>query len=258
MTAIEKYPRTRHIQGSRLQPGDEDLNAVPLNEVTSRPLVIEEKLDGANCGVSFAGNRELRLQSRGHYLTGGAAERQFNLLKSWATRHQSSLRDVLGRRYIMYGEWLYAKHTIFYDALPHYFLEFDIWDREQSIFLDTPARKSLIAGLPVVSVPVIASGTFQSFEDHAGLSRFKTPNCAVRFAAQCDAIGYPLEKALRETDSANEMEGLYVKWEEDGEVKGRYKFVRPSFLTAVVDSGSHWQDRPVIPNLLAEGVDLFA
>ena len=44
----------------------------------------------------------------------------------------------------MYGEWLYAKHSIYYDKLPHYFLEFDIFDREQKIFLDTETRHNLL------------------------------------------------------------------------------------------------------------------
>ena len=44
----------------------------------------------------------------------------------------------------MYGEWLYAKHTVYYDALPHYFLEFDIYDKEQAIFLSTKKRKELL------------------------------------------------------------------------------------------------------------------
>ena len=96
MTAIEKYPRTRHIEGSRLQPGDEDLTQVPLRELQRLPLVIEEKMDGANCGISFDFDGRLLLQSRGHYLTGGARESQFGLLKSWATRHQPSLRKSSG------------------------------------------------------------------------------------------------------------------------------------------------------------------
>ena len=29
------------------------------------------------------------------------------------------------------------------------------------------------------------------------------------------------------------------------------------FLTRVLDSGTHWLKRPVIPNRLREGVDLF-
>lgn len=38
--------------------------------------------------------------------------------------------------------------------------------------------------------------------------------------------------------------------EEDGEVTGRYKFIRAGFLQTVLDSGSHWIDRPLPPNRL--------
>jgi hypothetical protein len=37
----------------------------------------------------------------------------------------------------MYGEWVYAKHTVFYDKLPHYFLEFDILETKTGAFLST-------------------------------------------------------------------------------------------------------------------------
>ena len=53
------------------------------------------------------------------------------------------------------------------------------------------------------------------------------------------------------------MEGLYLKVEEGGRVLGRYKWVRASFLSAVLDSGTHWLRRPIVPNRLAPGVDLF-
>ena len=43
----------------------------------------------------------------------------------------------------MFGEWMYAKHTVFYDALPHYFMEFDIYDREKKEFLDTKRRREM-------------------------------------------------------------------------------------------------------------------
>lgn len=45
-------------------------------------------------------------------------------------RYKDRLYEVLGRRYVMYGEWMYAKHTIYYDLLPHYYMEFDVLDRE--------------------------------------------------------------------------------------------------------------------------------
>ncbi|HBP18827.1 MAG TPA: DNA ligase, partial [Planctomycetes bacterium] len=141
-----KYPRTQHLQGSRLQPGDHDLAAVSLDELEGRPLVIEEKLDGANAAIGFDRQGELMLQSRGHFLRGGRSERQFDLLKTWAAARAHELRGVLGARYVVYGEWLYAKHTIFYDRLPHYFHEFDVYDREREVFLSTPARRALLEG----------------------------------------------------------------------------------------------------------------
>ena len=135
-----KYPRTHHLEGSRLQQGDEDLSQIPFSTIRGKYLVIEEKVDGANCAISFNENKELLLQSRGHYLTGGYRERHFNFLKQWASIHQDELYQVLTTRYIMYGEWLFAKHTVYYDKLPHYFLEFDIYDKEKQIFLSTSSR----------------------------------------------------------------------------------------------------------------------
>lgn len=106
-----KYPRTPHIEGSRLQPGDEDLSQIPFKTIQGKYIVVEEKVDGANTAVSAAPDGELLLQSRGHYLCGGYREKHYNLLKQWANIHKDSLYRVLGSRYIMYGEWLYAKHS---------------------------------------------------------------------------------------------------------------------------------------------------
>ena len=53
---------------------------------------------------------------------------------------------------------------------------------------------------------------------------------------------------------------FYVKVEDPdtGVVLGRYKWIRASFLSSVLDSGSHWLNRPIVPNQLADGVELFA
>lgn len=75
---LKKYPRTPHLEGSRLQPGDEDLSQIPFSDIKEKYLVIEEKIDGANSAISFSEEGELLLQSRGHYLTGGYRERHFN------------------------------------------------------------------------------------------------------------------------------------------------------------------------------------
>ncbi len=45
---LREYPRTRHLDGSRLQHGDHDLEAAPSRDVRGRFFVVEEKMDGAN------------------------------------------------------------------------------------------------------------------------------------------------------------------------------------------------------------------
>jgi hypothetical protein len=260
MNAIRKYPRTPHVEGSRLQPGDEDAGQVPFTRLVGRFLVAEEKLDGANSAISFDAAGQLRLQSRGHFLTGGPREKQFHLFKQWAAAHAPAFRNVLGSRYVLYGEWLYAKHTIFYDRLPHYFHEFDVLDTETGDFLSTAARRALLAGLPLVPVPVLHEGPAASAEDLAALvgrSRYKSAAWRERLAEECERQGLDAERVRRETDSSDLMEGLYLKDEEGGRVVARYKYVRASFLTSVLDSGSHWLKRPILPNRLADGVDLF-
>jgi hypothetical protein len=222
---------------------------------------VEEKVDGANTGISFDAAGSLLLQSRGHFLTGGPRERHFDLFKQWANVHRGALEQVLGSRYVMYGEWLYAKHTCFYDALPHYFMEFDLLDRETGEFLSTRRRRELLEGLPVVSVAVLWEGDAESLkalQARVGPSLFKTDRWREALAEQAALSGVPPEQAARETDPSDLMEGLYLKVEEEGRVVNRLKYVRASFLNAILDSGGHWLDRPIIPNQLAPGVDLWA
>jgi hypothetical protein len=251
---IAKYPRTQHIAGSRLQHGDEDLEQVAFGDIRGRPLVIEEKVDGANCAISFSGDYQLLLQSRGHYLRGGGRERQFNRLKTWATELEAEFLEVLTDRYVLYGEWLYAKHTVFYDQLPHYFLEFDVLDRQTGWFLSTPARKTLLVGLPVVSVPLLFTGvlhTQRQITDLIQPSLFKSQQHRQRLIETAKQQNLDPERVLCETDASALAEGLYIKLEDEQQVLGRYKYVRHDFLSTLQASGSHWLDRPILPNQLA-------
>lgn len=258
---IKKYPRTPHVEGSRLQKGDEDLSQIPFESIKNKYLVIEEKVDGANTAISFNDKKELLLQSRGHYLTGGYRERHYNFLKQWASIHQDKLYDVLGTRYIMYGEWLYAKHTVYYDALPHYFLEFDIYDKEQEIFLNTQKRRELIKDLPVYSVPVLGEGKFNSMEEivsYLGNSHYITKNHLDNLINTSKKLNLDPDRQLKETDNSMLMEGIYIKVEDDNQVKERMKYVRYTFLQTVEESETHWLDRPIVPNKLNKDIgELF-
>jgi hypothetical protein len=259
---ILKYPRTPHLEGSRLQPGDEGQAHVRLATLQGRHAVVEEKLDGANVGISFSEAGEMLLQSRGHYLVGGGRERQFAPFKHWASAHEARLFERLEDRYVMYGEWVYAKHSISYDRLPHFFCEFDIFDRRDAVFISTPRRHALLADSPVISVPVLRSGELP--RRVKGLRALIRPSLAKsthwREAFEQSVARQELDLALawRQTDKSTLAEGLYIKLEDDAQVLGRFKWVRPDFVQTILESGSHHSTRPLIPNALAPGVDLYA
>ncbi|MDQ2716182.1 MAG: RNA ligase family protein [Chloroflexota bacterium] len=261
MADIYKYPRTQHIEGSGLQKGDEDLAVSSFEQIAGRHLVVEEKMDGANCALSFTEAGQLLLQSRGHYLVGGERERQFHLFKTWAARYTMDLWEALADRYVMYGEWLYAKHTVYYTDLPHYFLEFDIYDKAGAYFLNTGRRRDFLQRLPFISsVYVLDEGQIPSLQTLVrmiGPSHFIAADHIQRLRQTCQKHGLDSEQVIRETDARMLMEGLYIKVEEEGRVAERYKYVRAGFLQTVFDSHSHWLDRPIVPNGLKPGADLF-
>jgi hypothetical protein len=236
------------------------MNSVAFTQIRDKFLVVEEKLDGANCAISFGPDGDLRLQSRGHYLTGGPRERQFGPLKAWAATIHHPLFTRIGTRHIVYGEWMYAKHTVFYDALPHYFCEFDILDQNTGTFLSTTRRQELLAGLPISSVPILHTGTVSALPQLTGLigpSTCRTTHWRDALTTAAQGSGVDPARATAETDTHDEMEGLYIKAETHDTVTERYKWVRPTFLTAVLDSGSHWADRPIVPNQLTDPAVMY-
>lgn len=214
----------------------------------------------SNCGISFSDEGALLLQSRGHFLTGGPREKHWSLLKQWAAIHENALFDILGNRYVLYAEWSFAKHTVFYDLLPHYLLEFDIYDKEREVFLSTEARRSLLGSSPVKSVLVLHEGPINALSELVALVRpsyYKTGLWVNKLAEQATRSDVDPSLAIQQTDASDDMEGLYIKVEEQGVVKQRLKWVRHSFSNAIADSETHWLDRPIIQNLLAPGVDIF-
>lgn len=257
---LVKYPRTHHIEGSRFQIGDEELDFIPFSQLRDRNLVVEEKMDGANSAISFDASGKMYLQSRGHYLTGGGREKHFDYFKQWAYSYQDVLFSCLGSRYIAFGEWLYAKHTIFYNDLPHYWLEFDVYDRDKHEFLSTERRRELLANTPVVPVSVLHNGRLSCLKDlesMLGPSLFIAGNHFDDLLSLCESLCLSRETCMKETDPSRLMEGLYIKVEEEGIVKERYKFIRTSFLQTVASSESHWLNRPIVPNQLHVGVDIL-
>jgi hypothetical protein len=161
----------------------------------------------------------------------------------------------------MYGEWVYAKHSIYYDHLLHYFIEFDVLDKTTGRFLSTGKRQELLRGLPLTSAPVLHSGHIRSVKQLKGLIRpsaFQTAQWRGALRAACIERGLDAARALAETDDAGLMESLYLKVEDEMQAVERYKFLRASFAQMIEEPGGHWLERPIVPNRLRAGVDIFA
>jgi len=237
-----KYPRTPHLFGSRGTDDDKHLSdKESLAFLADESLIVEEKIDGTNVGLHFSDAGELVLQCRGHLITEGMHP-QYDLFKQWGTVKRDVLETMLENRYILFGEWLYAQHSLHYRALEHYFFEFDIYDKEAEAFLDLERRTQLLAGMNIVTVPVLHTGAITRKELAAliGPSRFG---------------GHFENPTTQQSD--NLMEGLYLRTEQDGVVTGRAKMVRPEFVEKVKQS-AHWQQQTLVPNLLADGVDIWS
>jgi hypothetical protein len=238
---LPHYPRTLHIGDSG---GGGSKHAASFEQVAGKHLIVEEKVDGSHCGLFFDEDAELILFSRKTVLESPPTRKDFVPLYQMAMHHLDGLWDVLEQRYVLYGEWALATHSIFYDALPAFFLEDDIYDRERDAFLSTKVRHALVATLPLAfrtSVDVLAAGAFNeldSIRELIGPSHYKTP----------DWRHHLCKETLANLDDTDLGEGLYIKHEEDGIVQGRYKWVRPEFIQRIVASGSHWRNLPLLKN----------
>ncbi len=237
-----KYPRTPHLFGSRGTSDDKHLGATASEALLrDESLIVEEKLDGTNVGLHFTTSGHLALQCRGHLITEGMHP-QYDLFKQWANVKRGVLETALADRYLLFGEWLYARHSVAYTQLPHYFFEFDIYDKHQARFLDLEARLAILAGTGIHTVPVVHRGAL-SPKQLAGLlgpscfdSRFENPR-----TGQVDRL----------------MEGLYLRTEANGRVQARAKVVRPEFVEKMKQS-THWQHQVMVPNTLADDADLWS
>ena len=83
---------------------------------------------------------------------------QYDLFKQWTVVKRNLLKERLGEQFILYGEWMYAKHSIYYSKLPHYFFEFDIYDKHAGVFLTFDRRMALLDGSKIETVPVVHRG----------------------------------------------------------------------------------------------------
>jgi len=223
-----KFPSTPHLAtmpGVEIR-GDKVLTETERDEFLRHELTVEEKVDGANLGISFDAEGNIRAQNRGAYLHLPGSG-QWKKLGEWLALRTDVLFEHLADRYILFCEWCYAQHSIFYDHLPDWLLAFDLYDRKSRRFLSSARRDRLIEKMCISKVPGLAHGRFSYRKIEEFLSQSKL------------------------TDQP--AEGIYLRIDHGGWLEQRAKLVRPAFIQAV---GQHWSRSAIRPNRLKTGVKI--
>ncbi|KAI5197327.1 hypothetical protein E4T38_08041 [Aureobasidium subglaciale] len=231
---IYKFPRTRHLFNTGSASRDDliltasDAEAFLNTSDLSTTITIEEKVDGANLGISLDSNGEFKVQNRSHYVN-SKSHAQFKKLDKWLGDHYEDLSTVLNPtksksvRWILYGEWLFAKHSIHYSNLPDMFLAFDLFDTETSTFLSRDALSRRLEGTGIHQVNKL------ELEDLS------------------EAALLELVQTHQSSYYAGVIEGVYLRRQRYGKTIDRAKIVRSDFIAG----DEHWNRRGIVANVVA-------
>lgn len=221
-THIHKFPRTPHL--FNIGGATVDDRYVPEDQYEyffKNDVQVTEKIDGAQMGFSIGEDFRIMVQNRSHYVTSQSAA-QFKLLDKWVHQHRDDLYTILDENHILFGEWMYAKHSIEYNHLPDYFMAFDLYNKREKVFYNRSVLEQKLEGTQIQIVRVMYQGLINKKQ-------------------LLELIEQPSEY------TNSRVEGVYLKVFEEKYVKYRSKLVRNDFLTG----NQHWSKREVQPNQLS-------
>eukprot|EP01038_Epipyxis_sp_PR26KG_P004429 gene4429-6264_t len=219
MEKLIKFPRTPHILNlGGATRDDKVLGIQEINAIIERRqhVVIEEKVDGANIGFFIDINtNKIIAQNRSHYISSGY-HAQFSPLDKWIMQHMDELWGILEPgRHILYGEWLYATHSVYYDQLPNWFIAYDLYDKIENKFFSRQKLSERLMGTSINIVPVLYEGELHSIEQCKDFLKDMS-----LFSSKCLREGIVL-RIYNSIDNNNDEEHLV----------SRMKLVRGDFIS---------------------------
>lgn len=216
-----KYEKTFRVPISQIKvPGKPTLGGEELQLLLAEEVEIEEKMDGANVGI-IRHKDGFALQKRGS-LVGQSEHEQFQYFRAWANRMKYDNIMSLPVDHILYGELLYAVHSIYYDSLPDYFLVFDILNQKNGHWMCRREKEGFCLDFGFDIVPLVAEGYF-NLEN--------------------------LYKVMPKESAFGKMaEGMVIKrYQEKKYLRG--KIVKPEFIKTMEES-DHWTKYNIRKNKL--------
>jgi ATP-dependent RNA circularization protein (DNA/RNA ligase family) len=227
VTDFFRFPHTPHIAWLAAGEPRDDKVLLPaeVKALLAGEVVLEEKLDGANLGLSLDQDGSLRAQNRGQFLNGPHAG-QFSRLPAWLAEHGEPIAAALSPALMLFGEWCAARHSLDYSSLPDWFLLFDVYDRQAGKFWSSVRRNALAENLGLCSVPELRRG-------HQTLPLLKT-------RLQSDYSRF----------RSGPLEGIIIRQDSADWCQNRAKLVRQDFTQTISE---HWRRRQIEWNRLSGG-----
>ncbi len=204
-----KYPKTFHVPWSP-HSNNRDLKHTTMSYFYKRPVVVTEKMDGENTTLYRDGLHARSIDSANSN----------HPSRDWVKAVWGTIRHDIPEGMRICGENLYAKHSIYYNNLPSYFMVFNIWKGDKCLNWAETIEWCDLLNLNLV--PVLYHGLYD-------------------------------EKLIHDiwTDLPYESEGYVIRIEEefyrDDFWKSIAKYVRPNH----VQTTEHWLNKDIIPNGLA-------
>jgi hypothetical protein len=230
----QKYPRTLHLPWSKGATSDDKM-AKDVSTLINIEIVITEKLDGSNCCLESDA-----CYARTH--SGPPTHESFDLFKALHSQVKHSIPSNLQ----LFGENLYALHSISYDKLPAYFMLFNVKENiiapncssvysdpdfiTNSHWLSWDEVEMWADEIGVPCVPVLFKGKVSSEKELKEL--------VISLVAQSSRVG-------------SEREGVVVRvarqFRDDEFFNCVLKYVRANH----VQTDDHWRSQEIVKNKLA-------
>ena len=157
MNESPKFPDMCHLHWSeeaedtRSNKVLQSTDKMPCTEVE---LVVTEKLDGSNSCLTSE-----KVYARSH--SGEPHRDEWDWLKK---KHREELMHQIPDHIAIYGEYLYARHSIKYTELPDYFIVFAALDMEEEKWLSWKETVVLATELGLPTAPVIEQGYWEEID----------------------------------------------------------------------------------------------
>ncbi len=224
---IIQFPRTKYLYNSNITDSDDViLSEKESIDLFSLVMNVQEKIDGNCVGFSCIDGK-LLVQNKNDKID--PVDVFFKKVYDFKHMHEQSIREICGDRYVLFGEWMFWKHTVNYTDLPSYFIANDIFDKKEGKFLSCNMVENKLEGTGIVYNAPIFSGKLESFDQLEQLI------CKSQYGFQL-------------------MEGLYLRFDDSSYNCARAKYVTKIFKESI---NEHWRKKDLVPNISRNPIEKF-